>query len=171
MILLALPVREELRPLQGVYMKTVILGVGNVLMGDEGVGVLVARHLTETGVPGDIPIIDGGTGGFHLLEYFQDYDRVVLVDATLDGQAPGNVSVTKPRFSSEYPPTLSAHDIGLKDLLDAVYLLGQSPEIILFAISVARVDGVTLEMSPAVAESVPRVAQQVADYLASETSS
>jgi len=149
-------------------MKTVILGVGNVLMGDEGAGVLVARHLTGTGAAGDIEVVDGGTGGFHLLEFFQDYDRVVLVDATMDGQAPGNVSVTKPRFSSDYPPTLSAHDIGLKDLLDAVYLLGQSPEIILFAISIASVDGVTLEVSAAVAESVPRVAQQVAEYLASE---
>ena len=152
-------------------MKTVILGVGNLLMGDEGVGVLVARHLTHTGAAGDIEVVDGGTGGFHLLEFFQDYDRVVLVDATLDGQTPGNVSVTKPRFSSDYPPTLSAHDIGLKDLLDAVYLLGQSPEIILFAISIASVDRVTLEVSPAVAESVPRVAQQVAEYLASETPS
>lgn len=146
-------------------MKTVILGVGNVLMGDEGVGVLVARHLTEADVPPGVDVVDGGTGGFHLLEYFQDYDRVVLVDATLDGQAPGSVSVIRPRFSSDYPPTLSAHDIGLKDLLDAVYLLGHSPEVVLFAISVARLDRVTLEMSPAVAETVPRVARQVLDYL------
>jgi len=146
-------------------MKTIVLGVGNVLMGDEGVGVLVARRLTEAGVPPGVDVVDGGTGGFHLLEYFQDYERVVLVDATLDGQAPGSVSVIRPRFSSDYPPTLSAHDIGLKDLLDAVYLLGHSPEVVLFAISVARLDEVTLEVSPAVAESVPRVAQQVLDYL------
>jgi hydrogenase maturation protease len=152
-------------------MKTVILGVGNVLMGDEGVGVLAARHLIEAGVPDGVDVVDGGTGGFHLMEYFQDYDRVVLVDATLDGQAPGSVSFIRPRFSSDYPPTLSAHDIGLKDLLDAVYLLGQSPEVILFAVSVAVVDGVTLEMTPAVADSVPRVSQQVLDYLATETSS
>ena len=149
-------------------MKTVILGVGNVLMGDEGVGVLVARHLTGSGAAGPVDVVDGGTGGFHLLEYFQNYERVVLVDATLDGQAPGSVSVTRPRFSSDYPPTLSAHDIGLKDLLDAVYLLGQSPEVILFAISIGSVDGVTLEMSPPVADAVPRVAQQVVDLLASE---
>lgn len=151
-------------------MKTVVLGVGNVLMGDEGVGVLVARHLTDSGAAGDIEVVDAGTGGFHLLEYFQDYDRVVLVDATLDGQAPGSVSVMKPRFSSDYPPTLCAHDIGLKDLLDAVYLLGRSPEVILFAISIASVDGVTLDVSGPVAESVARVAKQVADYLVSEPS-
>jgi hydrogenase maturation protease len=146
-------------------MKTVILGVGNVLMGDEGVGVLVARQLAGVDLPAGVDVVDGGTGGFHLLQYFEEYDRVVLVDATLDGQAPGSVSVTKPRFSSDYPPTLSAHDIGLKDLLDAVYLLGHTPEVVLFAISVAIVDGVTLELSPDVATVVPRVARQVREYL------
>ena len=68
--------------------KTMVLGVGNLLMGDEGVGVRVARRLEERLSDPDTEIVDGGTGELHFLEYFLDRDRVILVDAVMDGTAP-----------------------------------------------------------------------------------
>ena len=103
--------------------KTLVLGVGNLLMGDEGVGIRVVRRLEERLSDPGTEIVDGGTGGLHLLEYFLDRDRVILVDAVMDGSAPGTVSVSKPVYARDYPRTLVAHDIGLKDVLDAVALL------------------------------------------------
>jgi len=146
-------------------MKTVVLGVGNLLVGDEGAGVHVVRILQESGGIDGVEIVDGGTGGFHLLEYFENYDRVILVDATLDGQAPGTITLLKPKYSSDYPPTLSAHDIGLKDLLDSVFLLGRHPEVVLFAISIARLETMSMELTEPVGAAVTLAARAVTDYL------
>lgn len=135
-------------------------------MGDEGVGIHVVRHLEAGSPPAQTDLVDGGTGGFHLLEYFEGYERLVLVDATMDGQPPGTVTVLEPRFSSDYPPTLSAHDIGLKDLIDAVYLLGKMPKIVLFAISIAGVGSLDLALSDEIERVVPTAANSIREYLA-----
>ena len=139
-----------------------VLGVGNVLLGDEGVGVHAVRRLEEDAWPPHVTLLDGGTGGFHLLSLFQEYDRIVLVDATMDGQPPGTVRVIRPRFASDYPKTLSAHDIGLKDLIESAALLGHAPEVVLIVVSVTTLpEGLAMEMSPAVAAALPRVADLV----------
>ena len=142
--------------------KTLILGIGNILMGDEGVGLHVVKYLQERPdkLPG-IDMIDGGTGGFHLLEYFHEYQRVILIDATIDGQPVGAVRLLRPKYSSDYPPTLTAHDIGLKDLLDALYLLEKQPEIILFTVSIEQFDRVTLALSPYVQEAIETAGEEI----------
>ena len=137
------------------------LGVGNLLMGDEGVGVHVVRHLEKLGVPEGVELLDGGTGSFVLLEPMRRARRIVLIDATLDEKPPGTVCRLAPRFSSEYPRTLTAHDIGLKDLLDTFYLLGHPAEVVLYAISIASLQEIGLDLSPEVAARVPEIAQLV----------
>lgn len=150
-------------------MKTLVLGIGNLLMGDEGVGIHVVRHLeAHFPLPG-VDLLDGGTGGFHLMEYFQSYERVILIDATIDGQPPGSIAMLHPKFSKDYPPTLTAHDIGLKDLLDALYLSGSQPQIALFTISIRDLDQVGLELSVEVQAAVPRAAEKIAAYLKGQT--
>jgi hydrogenase maturation protease len=107
--------------------KTLILGIGNVLMGDEGVGVSVVRELEKTALlPENVEILDGGVGSFLLLEPMQSAEKLILIDATIDGAAAGTVRRLRPRYSKDYPRTLTAHDIGLKDLLDTFYLLGRA---------------------------------------------
>jgi hydrogenase maturation protease len=139
-----------------------ILGIGNLLMGDEGVGVHVVRYLEMHAKPEQADILDGGTGGFTLLGYFQQYPKIILVDATIDGQKAGNISLLKPKFSSDYPPTLTAHDIGLKDLLDALYLTDHQPEIWLYTISIEKLDRISLELSPEIERIVPEVCRRIA---------
>jgi hydrogenase maturation protease len=101
--------------------KTLVLGLGNVLMGDEGVGVHVVRALEKRSLPDYVECFDGGTGGFILLEPLQKAERIILIDAAADDNLPGSVTRTTPQFSRDYPPTLTAHDIGVKDPLDAFY--------------------------------------------------
>lgn len=131
-------------------------------MGDEGVGLHVVKYLQgkKEQLPG-IDIVDGGTGGFHLLEYFHNYQRVILIDATIDGQPVGTVRMLRPKYSSDYPPTLTAHDIGLKDLLDTLYLLEKQPEIVLFTISIAQLDRVTLALSPYLQEAIETAGEEI----------
>jgi len=116
--------------------KTLVLGLGNVLMGDEGIGVHVVRALELHTLPEGVECLDGGTGGFVLLEPLQSADRIVLVDAAADGNPIGTVTRTTPRFSRDYPPTLTAHDIGVKDLLDVFYIQGGEREVVLYAITI-----------------------------------
>ncbi len=147
-------------------MDTLILGIGNLLLGDEGVGVHVARHILEGDpLPEGVECLDGGTGSLVLLEPMQEARRMILVDATADGQPPGTIRRLVPRFSSEYPPSLAAHDIGLRDLLDSFYLTGDAPDVVLFAVSIALPQDMTTELSPAVAAAVPDVARRVIQEL------
>ena len=140
-----------------------VLGIGNILMGDEGVGVHVVQHLEQAPAPAGVRYLDGGTGSFLLLEPMQQARRVVLIDATVDGNAPGTVRRLTPRFSSDYPTTLTAHDIGLKDLLDAAYLTGGQLDVTLLAVSIDLPQGVGTELSPKIAERIPQIAQLVVD--------
>ena len=130
--------------------RTLVLGLGNTLMGDEGVGVHVLRELEKRALPAGVECLDGGTGGFVLLEPLQSADRIVMIDAAADGNPIGTITRTTPRFSSEYPPTLTAHDVGVKDLLDIFYTLGGNCEVILFAITIDPHQMITLSMSPVI---------------------
>jgi len=112
-------------------------------------------------LPETVTTLDGGTGSFLLLEPMQSAERVILIDATADGAKTGTVRRLRPRFSKEYPRTLTAHDIGLKDLLDTFYLLGDEPDVTLFAVSIPPLQDLKIELSPELQRSVPEVAQMI----------
>ena len=137
--------------------KTLVLGLGNVIMGDEGIGVHVVKALEKYFLPDGVECLDGGTGGFVLLEPLQSAERVVLIDATADENPLGTVTRMTPRFSRDYPPTLTAHDIGIKDLLDAFYIQGGGPEIVLYAITIDPKQPIRMSLS-ADAEKAAEVA-------------
>jgi hydrogenase maturation protease len=86
---------------------------------------------------------------------------VIIVDATVDGEPTGTVRRLRPRFSSDYPRSLTAHDIGLKDLLDALYLLGRVPDVTLFTISIELPQGMRTELSPPLDALIPEIAARV----------
>src|ERR1700749_1659379 len=115
--------------------KTLVVGLGNVLMADEGVGVHVVRALEAMGLPANVECLDGGTGGFILLEPMQNADHIVMIDAAADGNPVGTVTRTVPRFSRDYPPTLTAHDVGIKDLLDLFYMMDGCRQVVVLDIN------------------------------------
>jgi hydrogenase maturation protease len=133
--------------------KTLVLGLGNVIMGDEGVGVHVVRALEKHALPPNVECLDGGTGGFTLLEPLQGAGHIILIDAAADGNPVGTVTRTTPRFSRDYPPTLTAHDIGVKDLLDVFYIQGGGPEVALYAITIDPQQPISMELSEEVARA------------------
>jgi hydrogenase maturation protease len=146
--------------------KPLILGVGNLLMGDEGVGVVAIRHLEQNGFAEYAELVDGGTGGFHLLGLFRDRRHLILIDAAADGKPPGTVSLIRPRYAGDFPPSLTAHDIGLKDLLESAALLGDLPEVDLITVSVGGLGSLSMELSPVVAAAFPRIELLVRQSLA-----
>ena len=146
--------------------KTLVLGLGNVLMGDEGVGVHVVRAVENHTLPAYVECLDGGTGGFTLLEPLQEAGRIILIDAAADGNPIGTVTRTTPRFSRDYPPTLTAHDIGVKDLLDVFYIQGGSPDVILYAITIDPQQPISMELSEVIARAAEVAVAEILAELA-----
>ena len=140
--------------------KTLVLGIGNILLNDEGVGIHVITQLDKEGFTG-ADLMDGGTGGFHLLGFIQSYSNVIVVDAALDEFPAGHVRVLHPRYAKDFPTQLSAHEVGLKDLLDAAFLLGNMPKIMLVAISVKDFQDMGMELTPEVERAIPEAIKQV----------
>jgi hydrogenase maturation protease len=147
-------------------MDILILGIGNVLMGDEGIGARAINYLEKHTFASNVRLLDGGTGGFHLLEYLQEYKKIIMIDATMDGSEPGTLKVIKPRFSTDFPKALSAHDIGLKDLVESAALLGSLPEIHLITITIAKIQPMTMDLSPEINATLPLIHKKVNEILA-----
>jgi hydrogenase maturation protease len=135
-------------------------------MGDEGIGVHVVRALVQHILPPHVECLDGGTGGFILLEPLQSANHIFLVDATTDENPIGTVTRTTPKFSKDYPPTLTAHDIGVKDLLDAFYMQGGSRDVVLYAITIDPRQSISMELSPAGKRAVDEAVERILAELA-----
>lgn len=146
-----------------------ILGIGNMLMGDEGVGVRAIERLQREQWPGDVTVVDGGTGGFHLMEYLQEFRPIVMIDATMDGQPAGTLTVLRPKYASDFPRVLTAHDIGLRDLVETSALLGPLPDITLITVSIDEIRSMVLELSPPVEAALPGIAALVRRTIEAET--
>ncbi len=143
-----------------------VLGLGNYLMGDEGIGVQVIQEMAKRELPGYVDILDGGTGGFLLLSCFESYRKIIFIDATMDGREEGHVRLIRPRFASDFPSALSVHDVGLKDMIEAVYLMEHPPEMSLFTVSINHISPMSIELSERVGASIPKVIQGVLDLAA-----
>ncbi len=138
-----------------------ILGIGNYLMGDEGVGVQTALALQKLPIADTIDVVDGGTGGFHLLEFFEVHKKVILIDATLDDNEPGTIRLIKPRFAKDFPRAMSTHDIGLRDMVNALQLMDKMPDIYLFVVSIESIQQQGIELTEAIEKAIPVLIEKV----------
>lgn len=141
--------------------KILILGIGNLLMGDEGVGVHTIKALEGKSFPEDVDMLDGGTGGFHLMAYFQEYENMIMIDASMDKKPTGTVSVIEPKFASDFPKSLSAHDIGLKDMIESVTIIGKLPKIYLITVTIDTIQSMQMELSTKVKDAIPEVIKKI----------
>ena len=138
-----------------------IMGVGNYLMGDEGIGVHTIQALSNIKLPDYVDILDGGTGGFLLLSCFEAYKTIIFVDATMDGKEEGTISLIRPKFASDFPSALSVHDVGLKDMIEAVYLMDHVPDIHLYTVSIKEINPMTIELNKNVRASIPALINNI----------
>ena len=140
---------------------TLILGIGNNLLTDEGVGVHVIRHLEEhhPDTPG-VTFIDGGTLSFTLAEPIADHDNLIVVDAARIGEPPGAIRCFEGAEMDRYLTgnRESVHEVGLMDLFDISRLSGHFPEYrALIGVQPASLDWGEFP-SPEVAPSIARAA-------------
>lgn len=108
---------------------TLVLGVGNILLQDEGIGVRVIERLNETCTfPDEVRVLDGATMGLDLIGFLDDVERLLVIDAVEAGRPPGSII----RMANEEIPAflahkISPHQVGLTDILSAARLLDILP--------------------------------------------
>lgn len=145
--------------------RILVLGIGNYLMGDEGVGVHTVHALSKTKLPENVDIMDGGTGSFDLMPILSQYSLVIFVDATMDNKKAGTIDVIYPKFAADFPSVLSAHDVGLKDMLDALEIKGELPRIILLTVTIDDMRPMTISLSDSLQAAVPNVVAKIKEIL------
>jgi hydrogenase maturation protease len=149
--------------------ETLVMGLGNILLSDEGIGVRVVEHLLEQyDFPEGVLVMDGGTLGLDLLPYVEEASRLVVVDAVQARKPPGTLI----RLTGTEIPTfldaskVSPHQEGLQDLLAVATLKGYLPGEVIFWGAQIESLGVGLELSPVVAAQVEPLADNVLTELA-----
>lgn len=148
--------------------KVLILGAGNLLLSDDGVGVHTIRRLLEAvELPEEVRVLDGGTLGLNLLPFLEGISYLVIVDAMETGQPPGTLR----RVAGDDVPAylsikMSPHQIGIPDMLFAAKLRDLYPrEVVVWGVQPASTE-VSLELTPPVAAQVDVLVQKLLAELA-----
>jgi hydrogenase maturation protease len=146
---------------------TLVLGVGNLLLSDDGVGIHTIRRLIERAdLPEGVRVVDGGTAGLDLLHHLEGVSHLIIIDAIETNQPPGTLT----RLEGEKVPAhlalkMSPHQIGLPDMLFAAKLRDIYPdEVVIWGVQPATTE-VGLDLSPPVAAQVEAVVEEVVAQL------
>jgi hydrogenase maturation protease len=139
-----------------------VLGIGNILLSDEGVGVRVIEAMKVMTLPDNVELLDGGTGTLDLLDILAGRDRIIVIDAVKGGSEPGAVyRFTPADLATANLTPLTAHQVGLLEVLSIAELTGDMPvNIVIFGIEPKILDW-GLELSPEVAAVIPKVIELI----------
>jgi hydrogenase maturation protease len=137
---------------------TLVLGLGNILLRDEGVGVRVVQAMEQMPLPPGVEVLDGGTAGLDLLDALADRQKVVVIDALDGDMAPGTVlRLTPDELVPRHEPGVSLHDLGLVETLALARQLNVSPpEVVIIGVEPHDVE-CGLELSPEAERLMPRI--------------
>lgn len=144
-------------------MATLIMGLGNTIMTDDGIGPKVIGLLQRDGrVPAEVTLLDGGTLGLDLLPHLEGVERLIIVDAVETGNPPGSlVRLAGDEVPDALETKLSPHQMGLKDLLAVARLMDCLPrEVVLIGVQPGSLELGT-ELTPDVAARLPELRDMV----------
>lgn len=143
-----------------------ILGIGNLLLSDEGIGVHTAWILQKQNLPDFVEIIDGGTSGADLLDSLCGREKVIIIDAVdADVEPAAILKLTPEDLAAKELPSISLHEAGLVDTLTMAKLLGQSPkEVVIIGVKPKDISpkiGLTDELAAAMPEIMSAVLSEI----------
>ncbi len=147
--------------------RVLVLGVGNLLRGDEGVGVHAVRELTKQSLPPYVDVVDGGTAGLDLLHLMEGYDRVLIIDAVEAGEEPGAMLRFTPQdvTSRTGDFAISLHQTEVLEVFSlAAYLGRELPPTIIYGIQPEAMDWST-ELSSTVQERLGALLDAIQEEL------
>lgn len=137
-----------------------MLGVGNVLLKDDGLGPKVVRQLQDEYQDGRVEFLDGGTLGLDLLAYLEGFQHLIIIDALDVGKEPGTILYWEGKSLEGFTQQVSIHEVGVKELLNALILLGLDIKITVMGIQIADVSW-GMELSEKVQNSVQFLKEEI----------
>ena len=148
-------------------MRTLVLGLGNILLRDEGVGVRVVEALAERyTLPAEVEVVDGGTAGMDLLNTLAGCDHLLICDAVRTGGSPGSVvKLAGDQVPALFQTRCSPHQLGLADLLATLTLTGEAPAVVTLIGIIPADLRLGLELSDEAAEAAGRAVEELAAEL------
>jgi hydrogenase maturation protease len=138
--------------------KITVLGIGNILLSDEGVGVHVANKLSAISLPEHVSVVEGGTDGFRLLNIITETEHLIVIDAVKGGGEPGSIyrfDIDDVRACPSGFKT-SVHQIGILEVIDLSGLIGKTPRTTIIGIEPKSLE-LGMELSPEISEKIPRI--------------
>ena len=155
-------IEKKKKPLRSPYKNILVLGVGNLLLSDEGVGVHVAQRMMTMDMPPEVRVVEGGTDGFGLVNVITEADRMILIDAVKGGGQPGSIYRFEIEDCPPYPDIFktSVHQISILEVINLSSFIGSTPRTTIIGIEPASLE-MGMELSPVVAAKVPRVIQMI----------
>lgn len=144
----------------------VILGVGNLLLSDEGVGVHVANRLLKMNLPKGVSVVEGGTDGFRLLNVITKADRLIVIDSVKGGADPGSIYKFDIDQVKSCPSGFktSVHQIGILEVINMSGLIGKVPHTTVIGIEPKSLE-MGMELSPEIEEKIPRIIELILSEL------
>jgi len=141
--------------------RVVIIGVGNLLLKDEGIGIHAVKALQEINLPEDVKIIDGGTAP-DLIAYTKAGDKLIIIDAAKAGGKPGTIYRFRPQdLAAENGNLVSAHELGVEQNLKLMTLMRNEPsEIVIIGVEPKEI-GWGTELSPELQPVIPEIVEVV----------
>ena len=148
-------------------MRTLVLGLGNILLRDEGVGVRVVEALAERyALPAEVEVVDGGTAGMDLLNTLAGCDHLLICDAVRTSEPPGSVvKLVGEQIPALFQTRCSPHQLGLSDLLATLTLTGEAPATVTLIGIIPADLRLGLELSAEAAEAAGGAVEELAAEL------
>jgi hydrogenase maturation protease len=142
--------------------RVMVMGIGNLLMQDDGVGVHVIRGLEEMDLPPEVELVDGGTHTYDLLDYFSQADFCIVVDAMHGGGNPGTVYriPLEEMDLSPNPDIQSLHEMSFAEAMYMLELEGYQPQVLVYGVEPHTVD-LGLDLTPVVADKIPLILEMI----------
>lgn len=137
-----------------------MVGVGNLLMGDEGVGIHAIWELEKKGLRDGVELVELGGATFDLLPYIERADKLIIVDAIKGGAPPGSLHKLREEDLSENPHPTSLHELNFPYILQLAKRKGHSPKVVILGIEPERIEP-TLTLTQKVESSLSGLVETV----------
>ena len=149
--------------------KNIVIGVGNLLFLDDGIGVFVAKYLQKNfSFKPDIEILDGGTLGFNLIEYFINYDNVIIVDTISLNEKAGDIfRIPSDELLGHGSYKKTAHEVEVVQMLEACELYDKKANIVVLGIVPENISRVEIGLSDTLKEKFYRFVDAIIDEIKS----
>lgn len=143
-----------------------VMGVGNILLSDEGLGVRFLDVLAKNTLPDNVELLEGGTAGLELVHLIQDVDFLIIVDALNANAEPGALFRFQPGDLQVIPEQyeVSFHQVGIVEVLTMANVLGHAPQTLIFGIQPKSLEW-GLEISPEIEALFPRLTELVLEEI------